>query len=138
MGRLLPVVEPRSLAFQCGEWSLPIVPSAADIWATQDTLSVLQEARALGAEIDAFLLFNQVRAGTLLAEQSRDAMESVTTEVTVTLLPITIGIRESFRQSFMAGKGVVEFEPGGKAAIEIMELYTTIVKQLVEEKKIND
>ena len=113
-----------------GTLLVPLLPSALDVWATEDTFKILGEARSVGAQINAVAVFNQVKHGTTLVRQAKEALVDLTADNEVRLLESTIGDREAFKQSFMGGYGVVEYDPSSKAADEINALYRALVDQL--------
>ena len=122
-------------AVMCAAYGLlliPTIPSVADIWATEDTLQVVREARAMGINIDGYLLFNQIRTGTILAGQAREAVEKIAETNDVELLPVAVAMREAFRLSFADGRGVIEHEPNGKAATEIQAVYDVLIDKLLK------
>ena len=105
---------------------IPLLPSAVDVWATEDTFKVLGEARAIGAEIKAVAVFNQVKHGVTLVKQAQEALLKLTANNEVDLLDCSLGDREAFKQSFMSGYGVIEFDPTSKASHEMNMLYLTL------------
>lgn len=109
---------------------IPMLPSAPDIWATEDTFAILREARSIGAEINAFVVLNQIKANTTVGKQTKEAMIELTTANDVTLLEAQIGDREDFKKSFMGGIGVVEYDSNSKAAAEITDLYHELKTKL--------
>jgi len=112
---------------------VPLLPSALDVWATEDTFKILGEARSVGAKINAVAVFNQVKRGTTLAAQAKDALVELTADNEVRLLECTVGDREAFKQSFMGGYGVIEYDPSSKAADEMNSLYLAVAEQLTSE-----
>lgn len=109
---------------------VPVLAAAVDVWATEDTFNVLGEARAIGAEIPAYAVLNQVNANATLVPQAIEALSDLTQGKDVALLETRIGIREDFKKGFSEGQGVVEFAPKGKAAAEIKALYDEIMEIL--------
>lgn len=106
---------------------IPLLPSALDLWATQDTFAILSKARAAGAEINALAVLNCVKARGSLPQQARTLLHTLTADAGITLLDEQLGDREIFRQSFQSGLGVIEADPNSKAAAEIKALYEVIV-----------
>ena len=53
---------------------LPVVPGAADVWALQETLAVLEDARGLRPELIAGLVLNRADR-TTLAGMTREAIK---------------------------------------------------------------
>lgn len=109
---------------------IPSLSSGIDVWATEDTFNILSEARALGAEIPAYAIFNQTKPNASLVGQAKEALSELTRDNEVYLLQTQIGDREDFKKSFLVGKGVIEFAPSGKAAGEIRTLYQELLQKL--------
>ena len=110
-----------------GVMVIPLLPSALDLWATQDTFAILNKAREAGAEINALAVLNCVKARGSLPQQARNLLHTLTVDAGITLLDEQIGDREIFRQAFQSGLGVIEADPNSKAAAEIVALYDAIV-----------
>lgn len=109
---------------------IPVLASGVDVWATEDTFAILAEARALGVDIPAYAVFNQVKANASLVGQAKEALAELTQDNDVTLLNSRIGDREDFKKAFLAGQGVIEFAPNSKAANEIRDLYAELTTKL--------
>lgn len=113
---------------------IPTLASGVDVWATQDTFTVLDEIRAtvatIGAEIPAYVFFNQLKANVSLIPQAKEALAEITQGNDVLLLENRVGDREDFKKAFLNGLGVLEFAPNGKAAAEIKALYNDLMGKL--------
>jgi chromosome partitioning protein len=92
---------------------IPCQPSAIDIAALGATTDMLRAAGRPGA-----VVLTRVRPGPDL--------EQATAAVSVMKLPLTptIGDRVAYKRAIATGQAVVEFEPEGKAAAEINELWS--------------
>jgi chromosome partitioning protein len=89
-----------------------------DIWATAKTIDILEEARSL-MDIKAVLLLNQVNRNTTIAKDALEALQ----EFKLPILDTEICQRIAFKRAITEGKGVSEYEPAGKAAAEIKNLW---------------
>jgi len=101
---------------------IPVLPSQYDIWATEDTIKILKEARVY-ADIQAYVLLNQVLQNTTISKEAKEALEQITSEENVHLLDTTLYSRVDYKKSIGNGQGVVEYQPKGKAAEEMNNLY---------------
>lgn len=119
-----------TMAASYGLLLIPVLASGIDVWATEDTFKILSEARAIGVEIPAFAVFNQLKARASLVEQAKEALVELTVDNDVNLLETRIGDREDFKKAFLSGKGVIETASSGKAAIEIEQLYRELLLKL--------
>ena len=102
---------------------IPCRPSAFDLSAIQTSAKLAQLLRK-----PAFVVFtagppNAVRvyleAGELVADYGTPAC------------PVVLPDRAAYRHASAEGRSVMEFEPAGKAATEVRELYTWICRQVV-------
>jgi len=103
---------------------LPTVPGAADLWALQETIAVLEEARAL-RDVPAAVVLNRADR-TVLARMALDALA----ELGVPVLPATLGARVAFGEATLAGLGVVAHAPASTAAEEARELTSAVLALL--------
>lgn len=103
---------------------LPTVPGAADLWALQETIGVLNEARAL-RDVPAAVVLNRADR-TVLARMALDALA----DLGVPVLPATLGARVAFGEATLAGLGVVAHAPASTAAEEARELARAVLSML--------
>jgi chromosome partitioning protein len=97
---------------------IPCQPSAIDIAALGATTDMLKAADKPGA-----VVLTRARPGPDL-EQARAAVEAMK----LPLAP-TIGDRVAYKRAIASGQAVVEFEPEGKAAREIDELWRYVSRE---------
>jgi chromosome partitioning protein len=100
---------------------VPVQPSPMDLWATKPTLDLARREKSL-----ALLVLNRVPSRARLADAIRAAIE-------VEGMPLArsaLGNRGAFAASLMEGKGVVESQPKGLAAAEILALADEIAAHL--------
>lgn len=112
----------RSAVAACDVLLIPVLPSQYDLWAANDTIKLLQEARAF-KEIPAYFVVNQV-TNTKIAREAMEAMQSFMNEAAT--LESTLFSRTAYKSSILLGKGVSEHEVKGKAAREMRSLYREI------------
>jgi len=111
---------------------LPTVPGAADLWALQETMAVLEEARALRS-IPAAVVLNRADR-TALAKMARAALD----ELGMPVLPASLGARVAFGEATLAGLGVVTYAPDSAAADEARELTAAVLAALTNEEGRHD
>ncbi len=104
---------------------IPVLPSQYDIWAAEDTFKILQEARVY-VDIPAYALFNQTIQNTTISKDAKEALEELTAESDIKLLDTVLFSRIDYKKSISQGLGVVEYQPKGKAAQEVNNLYSEI------------
>lgn len=108
---------------------LPVVPGAADVWALQETLSVLEDARSIRPELRAVIVLNRADR-TALAGMTQDAIEGLG----VPILGAKLGSRVAFGEATLAGQGVIDYAPSSSAAKEVEALTAAILKAVGETK----
>ena len=113
----------RSALVAADQLLVPLGPSAADVWATEDVFQILDELRA-GKELGAFAAFTRVVHGTRVARDAHRHVEELLEEQDVRLLKTVIHSRVAWPESFGEGRAVTEHEPRGEAARELRELAT--------------
>ena len=115
----------RSALIACDMLLIPVRPSQYDVWAANDTIKLLEEARTY-KEIPAYFVINQA-TNTKIARGAIEAMGSFSGNAAT--LKSTLFLRVAYESSIVLGKGVSEYEPKGKAAEEMKALYREVVKK---------
>lgn len=100
---------------------IPCRPAILDLRAIGSTVDV-----ARLAQTPAIVVLNAVPPRGNLSEEASAAVASYDVSVS----PIRIGQRMAYVHSVTTGQGVQEYEPGGKAAKEIQQLYMYTIKQM--------
>lgn len=101
---------------------VPVRPLINDV----ETLPALREVVNFAKSTRAFILIN---AAAVQGQRHADA-ERVARELGFDVCPVVLHQRSAYGDAPTAGQGVTEYEPGGKAALEIRELYKFVIKQL--------
>lgn len=104
---------------------IPVLPSQYDIWATEDTFKILKEARVY-VDIPAYAVFNQTIQNTTVSKDAKETLLELTAESDIKILETILFSRVDYKKSISQGLGVVEYQPKGKAAEEIHNLYNEI------------
>lgn len=100
---------------------IPCRPAILDIRAISNTIDLVRLSGTQG-----FVVLNCVPPRGTLADEADEAVSTYG----MPLAPIRIGQRAAFVHSLTLGQSVQEFEPKGKAAEEITELYKWMIKQV--------
>ena len=100
---------------------IPCKPSAFDLKAIEKTILVGNMAKC-----PMRIVFNAVRARSSMLHPAKRAVQVYDVDVS----PCVIGDRIVFSHSVMEGLGVMEYEPKGKASIEIQALFRYISREL--------
>lgn len=108
---------------------IPTRPSLADIWAVQETIKLIERAKAVNEGIQAAILVNAKQPNTQLG---RDATE-ILKGFDAILLKSTLHLCQAYAQSVVLG-GTVHDVPSGKPARVEVENLTTEVLSLLSLK----
>ncbi len=127
-GRDSSVFRSAIMAASYGILLIPTLPSVYDIWATEDTLKVLKDARAF-ADIPSYLLINQVIRANIVKE-AEESLNELAQQYEVDILKTRLFSRVAFRNSVKEGKGVLEMNDP-KAKNEMASLYEEIKEKLL-------
>jgi chromosome partitioning protein len=104
---------------------IPVLPSVYDIWATSDTLEIVQEAKVYNEKLIARFLLNMVMPNTIMA---REALQALEEKKDIPILKNQLGARSSFKNGLISGQGVIEHDPKSKAAQELEACYHEIMQ----------
>lgn len=108
---------------------VPVTPDTSDVWALSESLELINQAQVFRPELAAFLVLNKLRASTAEAHSARE----IFAPAGLPILDAELGYRVAFGRFAHEGVGVVEFEPGGKAAEEIKALTREVLT--IKDKK---
>jgi len=104
---------------------IPVLPSVYDIWATADTLEIVQEAKVYNEKLIARFLLNMVMPNTIMA---REALQALEEKKEIPVLKSQLGARSAFKNGLISGQGVIEHDPKSKAAQELAACYHEIMQ----------
>ena len=104
---------------------IPVTPSQADVWATQQFLVIIEESTKgrKSPQISAFLNRADTHPGSHENAETQEVLQELPG---LTVLDQKLSQRMAFRRSFSEGLGVFELEPRGKAAAELNNLAHTL------------
>jgi chromosome partitioning protein len=100
---------------------IPCRPAILDLHAIRNSVDIVRIANKRGA-----VVLNAVPAKSRLTEEAIEAVKAYSIEVS----PIQVGQRAAFVHSLTSGLVAHEYEPNGKAAEEILQLYNWTCIQL--------
>jgi chromosome partitioning protein len=104
---------------------LVLVPCKPSIWDI-DTLQVTTDLLHGRTQHSPIVVMNAVPAQGGRAAQAVEVVRSLGLEV----CPASLGLRVAFEYAAQLGRSVTEYEPEGKAAAEVREVYTSICRSL--------
>lgn len=106
---------------------IPTRPAIFDLRAIGATVEIVAKAKA-----PAFIVLNTVPAprGLGLAAVTADARRVLAAEYAIPLASVAIGQRVALAHALNDGRAVTEFDPHGKAAREMSQLWKAVEKTL--------
>jgi chromosome partitioning protein len=93
---------------------IPCRPSAADLDAIEDTITLAQRAKQGKAAV-------VINAAPIRGHLAEDARAAISERIVVA--PVALGHRSAYANAWIDGRSVEEYDPKGKAADEIRALY---------------
>jgi chromosome partitioning protein len=101
---------------------VPCQPSIMDLRAMRKTADLLKLV-----DVPAFAILNSVSASGTVADEAAEMIEE---GLGLKVCPVRLGDRVAYNRSLITGQTALEFEPYGKAAREIEQLYMWVCAQL--------
>lgn len=120
----------RSAVAACEKFLVPVLPSQFDVWAAEDSLKVFKEIQPFN-DMTGHIVMNMVRPNTIVSAEAHEALLEYASDLP--LLSETLHNRVAYKTSISQGLGVSEYEPKGKAATEIQDLYSRIFEHSKEQ-----
>lgn len=109
---------------------IPVQPSPLDVWASDEIVSLIDEARIYQQNLKAAFVINRKIANTAIGRDVHEAFSGQAYPV----LAETVCQRMIFAECFALGQTVTEAEPNGIAVTEINKLTKSIMQLFKEEK----
>ncbi|MEI7672372.1 MAG: ParA family partition ATPase [Deltaproteobacteria bacterium] len=110
---------------------IPVQPSPHDIWSAADIVHLIDEASAFKENLKTAFVVNRKIANTALGRDVFTALENYPFPV----LPTAICQRVAFAESAAIGASVLETEPNGSAAREILSLTREALEMMNHDEK---
>jgi chromosome partitioning protein len=101
---------------------IPVQPSAYDVWASQEMVQLVSEARVFRPQLRAAFVINRRVVGTVIGREARAALADQPFDA----LKSDVSQRIAFADSVAAGKLACELAPGSRAAREIAALARNV------------
>jgi chromosome partitioning protein len=103
---------------------IPLQPRSFDIWAVDQMMTLLTEARAVNPEIRALAVLN---AADAQGRDNQEAIAALNDIAGLQILPLTIGRRKAFPNAAAYGRAVTEATPrDAKAVAELSALLKAL------------
>lgn len=107
---------------------IPTRPNAADLWALQDTLDLLQDARAFKPELQARIVVSQKPVSSRGGDLGANELKKLGAEADAPILKTMLHMRVAYSNAMLAGSYAGAEEAQGKAAREIKALVKELLK----------
>ncbi|MES2298642.1 MAG: ParA family partition ATPase [Pseudomonadota bacterium] len=105
---------------------IPVQPSPYDIWAAEEIIKLVDEARIYKENLKACFAINRKIANTAIGRDVRDALAAYPLHV----LELTVTQRVVFAEAAASGQAVWEVDPDSPASAETTALATEILEYL--------
>ncbi len=108
---------------------IPMTPSPADLWSTEDVFKMYQEAR-INFKIKAHLLLNMCQQGISLNLEIQEMLNEHAKQYDFSIMKSHLYFRVAYKESYAFGQSVVECqgEKFKKASEEMTSLFNEIYK----------
>jgi chromosome partitioning protein len=110
---------------------VPITPSPLDIWASNDIVPLIKEAKEYNKALDARILISRKVANTIVGREARQALEYYR----VPVLRAEISHRIAYVNALINGETVLSYAPMSAASKEIQSLKKEIFKRRKTHEK---
>jgi chromosome partitioning protein len=113
---------------------IPVQPSPPDVWATAETVDLVNEARMYKETLKSVIAINRKIVNTAIGRDVREALSTLGLPV----LRADVCQRVAFAEAFAAGQTVSDLDAHSQAALEIEAFTTELVKGNYEQKNSHD
>jgi chromosome partitioning protein len=103
---------------------IPVQPSPYDVWAAQEVINLIQEASVFKEKLKSVFVINRKITNTAIGRDVAEALSGYG----VPVLRSQICQRVSFAESAASGQTVMEIDPNGQAAQEIIVLVNELLE----------
>jgi chromosome partitioning protein len=103
---------------------IPVQPSPYDIWAAEEVVKLIDEARVYKDCLKSVFVVNRKITNTAIGRDVREALAAYP----VPVLDASVTQRVVFAEAAAQGKAVFEIDPGGSAAIEIEAMTAELME----------
>ena len=111
---------------------IPVQPSPPDVWATAETVDLVNEAKIYKQTLKSVIAINRKIVNTAIGRDVREALASLE----VPILNTDISQRVGFAEAVASGQTVLDTDPDGTAAREVISLVRELVKLHEQESEL--
>ena len=110
---------------------IPVQPSPPDVWATAETVDLVNEARVFKETLKSAIAINRKIVNTVIGRDVREALATLNTPI----LQSDISQRVAFAEAFADGKTVSDLDPHSHAAHEVEALAAELVRNYEQKDR---
>jgi chromosome partitioning protein len=122
----------RSIILSADVVVIPVQPSPFDVWAAAETADLIKEARVFKENLKAVIAINRKIVNTAIGRDVREALSSLE----LPILAADISQRVGFAEAVASGQTVLDTDPDGLAAREVISLVRELVKLHEQESEL--
>ena len=111
---------------------IPVQPSPFDVWAAAETVDLIKEARIYKDNLRAVIAINRKIVNTAIGRDVREALASLE----VPILDADVSQRVGFAEAVAGGQTVLDTDPDGTAAREVISLVRELVNLHEQESEL--
>ena len=101
---------------------IPVQPSPYDVWAAEETCTLVKEAQQFKEKLEAVFTINRKIANTVIGREVTNALA----DFELPVLDATVSQRVAFAESAATGQSIFEVAANSDAATEVSELASAI------------
>ncbi len=102
---------------------VPFQPKCFDVWTIEKVSNLVAEAKMINEKLTTYTFINCAKPRGLDNDEAKMLLSEAKE---VSLLPVTVGMRNAFSNATAKGLGVIETKDDSKAMSEINALYNSI------------
>jgi chromosome partitioning protein len=122
----------RSIILAADVVVIPVQPSPFDVWAAAETVELIKEARIYKENLKAVIAINRKIVNTAIGRDVREALAGLE----IPILDTDVSQRVGFAEAVAGGQTVLDTDPDGMAAREVISLVRELVKLHEQESEL--
>jgi chromosome partitioning protein len=122
----------RSIILSANMVVIPVQPSPFDVWAAAETVDLIKEARIYKENLQAVIAINRKIVNTAIGRDVREALAGLE----VPILDSDVSQRVGFAEAVASGQTVLDTDPNGNAAREVISLVRELVNLHEQESEL--
>ena len=122
----------RSIILAADVVVIPVQPSPFDVWAAAETVELIKEARIYKENLKAVIAINRKLVNTAIGRDVREALAGLE----IPILDTDGSQRVGFAEAVAGGLTVLDTDPDGIAAREVISLVCELVKLHEQESEL--